>query len=133
MLEGFNEIIIAIFIFLIVLFLYLHVQFQLKTSNELEIYEIENELTKEKMEEICDLRQPIVLDTTEELSQLISIFSKSTLLNDFSSYEIKIRNKQNIGMNEDLFIPLQMTVANNLFLKDTSQNFYTENNSDFYI
>jgi hypothetical protein len=131
MLEGLNEIIITIFIFLIVLFLYLHIQFQLKTSNELEIYEIENELTKEKMEEICDLRQPIVLDTTEELSQLISIFSKSTLLNDFSSYEIKIRNKQNIRMNEDLFIPLQMSVANNLFLKDTSQNFYTENNSDF--
>lgn len=129
--EGLNEIFFTIFIFLFVLFLYLHIQFQLKTSNELEIYEIENELTKEKMEEICDLRQPIVLDTTEELSQLIPIFSKSSLLNDFSSYEIKVRNKKNIGMDEDLFIPLQMNIANKLFLKDTSKNFYSENNSDF--
>ena len=131
MLEGLNEIIIMIFIFLIVLFLYLHVQFQLKTSNDLEIYEIENELTKEKMEEICDLRQPIVLDTTEELSKLIPIFSKSNLLNEYSSYEIKIRNKKNIGTTEDLFIPLQISVADKLFSSDVSQNFYSENNSDF--
>ena len=53
-----TKFVISFFIFCLVLFLYLHVQFQLKTSNELEIYEIENELTKEKMEEICDLRQP---------------------------------------------------------------------------
>lgn len=131
MLEGFNEIIITIFIFLIVLFLYLHVQFQLKTSNELEIYEIENELTKEKMEEICDLRQPIILDTTEELSQLIPIFSKSNLLQEYSSYEIKIRNKKNIGTIEDLFIPLQMSIADKLFFNDNLKNFYSENNSDF--
>lgn len=131
MLEGLNEIIITIFIFLIVLFLYLHIQFQLKTSNDLEIYEIENELTKEKMEEICDLRQPIVLDTTEELSQLIAIFSKSNLLNEYSSYEIKIRNKKNIGTTEDLFIPLQISVADKLFSSDNLKNFYTENNSDF--
>lgn len=131
MLEGLNEIIITIFIFLIVLFLYLHVQFQLKTSNELEIYEIENELTKEKMEEICDLRQPIVLHTTEELSQLIPIFSKSNLLQEYSSYEIKIRNKKNIGTIEDLFIPLQISIADKLFSSDKSQFFYSENNSDF--
>ena len=131
MLEGLNEIIITIFIFLIVLFLYLHVQFQLKTSNELEIYEIENELTKEKMEEICDLRQPIVLYITEKLSQLIPIFSKSNLLQEYSSYEIKIRNKKNIGTIDDLFIPLQISVADELFSSDVSQNFYTENNSDF--
>ena len=90
--EGLNEIIIAMFIFLIVLFLYLHIQFQLKTSNDLEIYEIENELTKEKMEEICDLRQPIVLDTTEELSQLIPIFSKSNLLNELNTSKYKLKH-----------------------------------------
>lgn len=131
MLENLNDVIISLFIFLIVLFLYLHIQYQLKTSNELEIYEIEQELSKEKMEEICDLRQPIILDTTEELSQLIPIFSKNSLLQEYSSYEIKIRNKKNIGTIEDLFIPLQMSIADNLFVQDSSRNFYTENNSEF--
>jgi hypothetical protein len=131
MLENLNEIIVSLFIFLIILFLYLHIQYQLKTSNELEIYEIEQELSKEKMEEICDLRQPIVLDTTEELLQLIPIFSKKSLLQEYSSYEIKIRNKKNVGTIEDSFIPLQMSIADKLFLEDSSKNFYTENNSDF--
>jgi len=131
MLEGLNEFFFTIFIFLFILFLYLHIQFQLKTSDDLEIYEIENELTKEKMEEICDLRQPIVLDTTEELSQLIPIFSKTALIKDFSFYEVKVRNKKNIRMKEDLFTPLQINIANKLFLKDASKNYYSENNSDF--
>ena len=42
---------IAIIIFCITLFLYLHIYYQLKTSNDLEIYEIENP-SKEKLEEI---------------------------------------------------------------------------------
>lgn len=83
------------------------------------------------MEEICDLRQPIVLDTTEELLQLISTFSKQSLLQEYSSYEIKIRNKKNIGTIEDTFIPLQMSIADKLFSEDSSKNFYSENNSDF--
>ena len=48
--------IIGFFIFCIVLFIYLHVQFQLRTSDDLEIYELDN-VSKERMEEICDLRQ----------------------------------------------------------------------------
>ena len=52
---------LTIFIFCIVLFLYLHIQFHLKTSNDLEIYTIE-EPSKEKLEEICDLRQPVIID-----------------------------------------------------------------------
>jgi hypothetical protein len=131
MLDDLNEVIVSFFIFLIVLFLYLHIQYQLKTSDELEIYEIDQELSKTKMEEICDLRQPIVMDVTEELSQLIPIFGKNSLLNEYSSYEIKIRNKKNIGTIEDTFIPLQMSIADKLFNGDASLNFYSENNSDF--
>jgi hypothetical protein len=35
------EIIIGLFVFCIVLFIYLHIQFHLKTSNDLEIYEVD--------------------------------------------------------------------------------------------
>ena len=37
------EILIGFFIFCLVLFIYLHVQFHLKTSNDLEMYEIDIE------------------------------------------------------------------------------------------
>ena len=55
------KIIIATLVFCIVLFFYLHVFFHLKTSDDLEIYEIEQP-SKDKLEEICDLRQPVVFD-----------------------------------------------------------------------
>ena len=131
MIETLNDVIITLFIFLFVLFLYLHVHFQLKTSNELEIYEIDQELSKQKMEEICDLRQPIVMDTTEELSQLIPIINRTNILREYSSYEIKIRNKNNIGTSDDLFIPLQVGIAEKLFTHDNTNNYYSENNNDF--
>ena len=53
------KIIIGFVIFFLVLFIYLHVLFHLKTSNDLEIYELD-EISKEKLEEICDLRQPVI-------------------------------------------------------------------------
>ena len=48
--------IIIFLIFCIVLFLYIHVFFHVKTSNDLEIYDIELP-NKEKFEEICNLKQ----------------------------------------------------------------------------
>ena len=55
------EIIIGFFIFCLVLFIYLHIQFHLKTGEDLEMYEIEQP-SKEKLEEICDVRQPVLFD-----------------------------------------------------------------------
>ena len=48
--------IIIFLIFCVVLFLYIHVFFHVKTSNDLEIYDIELP-NKEKFEEICNLKQ----------------------------------------------------------------------------
>jgi len=47
-------ILIAIVVFL------LHIWFQLKTNNELEVYEIA--FQKEKLEEVCNLKQPVLFD-----------------------------------------------------------------------
>ena len=55
------KIIIAFLIFCIVLFIYLHVQFHLKTSNDLEIYEVDD-ASKDKLENVCNLRQPTIIN-----------------------------------------------------------------------
>ena len=55
------EIIIGFFIFCIVLFIYLHIQFHLKTSEDLEMYEVDQP-SKERLEEIFDVRQPVLFD-----------------------------------------------------------------------
>ena len=55
------NIIISIVTFLIVLFIYLHIYYHIKISNYLEVYDIQN-LSKERLEEICDLRQPVLFE-----------------------------------------------------------------------
>ena len=40
------------FIFMIVLFIYTHIYYNLKTSSDLEVYEVDN-LSKDKLEDIC--------------------------------------------------------------------------------
>jgi hypothetical protein len=68
---------ITIFIFCIVLFLYLHIQYHLKTSSDLEIYTIEQP-SKDKLEEICDLRQPVLIDY--RIDNIIDNCNLSTLI-----------------------------------------------------
>ena len=53
------NIIIIFFIFIVILFLYIHILYHLKTADDLEIYEI-NSFSKERLNEVCDLRQPLL-------------------------------------------------------------------------
>ena len=55
------KVFFTFFIFCLVLFLYLHIQFHLKTSEDLEMYEIDFP-SKDRLEEICDIRQPVLFD-----------------------------------------------------------------------
>ena len=71
------KIIFSMLIFCIVLFLYLHIFFHLKTSNDLEVYEIDQP-SKDKLEEICDLRQPVIFNY--ESDNITSTCSKQTVL-----------------------------------------------------
>ena len=68
--------IIGLCIFCLVLFFYLHIQFHLKTGEDLEMYEIDQP-SKDRLEEICDLRQPVLFDFECEkiIKNILSYFS----------------------------------------------------------
>jgi len=124
------KLIFGIFIFFLVLFIYLHIQFHLKTSEELEIYELE-EYSKNKLEEICDVRQPIFFDFLEDGKKIIEYTSKNYLIGLYPSFEIKIRNSNETDINFELFMPLPLHSALKLFHEDKKGIYYSENNSDF--
>jgi hypothetical protein len=117
------EIVIAFFVFCIILFLYLHIQFHLKTSDDLEIYEIDH-VSKEKMEEVCDLRQPVLFDL--ENNKIIETTNKDYLLKNYPVFEVKIRSQID---NEH--VPLTIQLADKLFQEDKTVSYFSENNSDF--
>jgi len=146
------KLIISFFIFCLVLFLYLHIQFHLKTSNDLEIYEIE-QTSKEKLEEICDLRQPVLFDYDEYVDKIVNNCCKNYLLQNYPIFSLKIReNKQNKDLinynslyrndnsfvsnnnnnkNENFYVYMNLNVANKLFDEDKKGNYFSENNEDF--
>ena len=122
------EILIGFFIFCLVLFIYLHVQFHLKTSNDLEMYEID-QASKEKLEEICDIRQPVIFDFDNQ--KIIETTNKTHILTNYPAFEVKIRNVMETDENSELYIPLPLQSAIKLFNQDKSATYYSENNGDF--
>lgn len=130
MLTNIKEIIIAFFIFCIILFFYLHIQFHLKTSNELEIYEVD-QASKDKMEEICDLRQPILFECDEFGNKIINTTNKSILSKNYPVFEIKIRDINENTNDSELLVPLPLHLAIRLFDEDKNAKYFSEGNYDF--
>jgi hypothetical protein len=122
------KIIFGLFIFCIVLFIYLHVQFHLKTGEDLEMYEIDQP-SKDKLEEICDIRQPVLFDFESE--KIVESTNRTFILNNYSAFEIKIRNTNDEDPNSELYVPLSIVSAIKLFDEDKSSSFFSENNFDF--
>jgi hypothetical protein len=123
------KLFIGFFIFCIVLFIYLHVQFHLKTSNDLEVYEID-QASKDKLEEICDLRQPIIFDFNND-DKILKTSSKNYILDNYHAFEVKIRNSKIHDDNSEIYMPLPLHAASKLFIEDKDSTYYSENNMDF--
>ena len=122
------KILFAFFIFCIVLFIYLHIQFHFKTSNDLEIYEIDD-VSKDKLEEICDIRQPVIFDF--ESDKIIQTTNKNFILNNYHAFEIKIRNINDVDYNSEIYMPLALHSSSKLFNEDKNSFYFSENNNDF--
>jgi len=123
------NIIIFILVFSIVLFIYIHIYYHFKTNNDLEILEINN-ISKERLEEICDLRQPLTMTID---NNIFKEFFLKNLIENYSSFDIKIRNIKNLDDNTELFLPLSLNDANKLMIEDKEGQYISENNNDFLI
>jgi hypothetical protein len=126
------KIIITMFIFCVILFFYLHIQFHLKTSDDLEIYEIE-QASKDKMEEICDLRQPVLFDlpSVEDSDKISNTTNKQYLLDNYPVFEIKIRDTYDTNLDSNMCVPVPLHLATKLFDEDTNSTYFSEGNTDF--
>ena len=117
------QFVFAFLIFCIVLFLYMHIQFHLKTSDELELYEIDD-VSKERFEEICDLRQPVLFQFFNQ--PILESVKKQNLFQRYPSFDVKVREKNDVN-----YIQLPFENALQLFRSDKNSSYYSENNSDF--
>jgi len=112
----------SIIIFSVVLLIYLHVIYHLKKNNTNEVYYLEN-ISKEKVEELCDLRQPAVFNYENQPIRDSILVS----MRDKKHDNVNIRNSINI----ENYIPLSLNKTRELFEKDGKSTYYSENNAEF--
>ena len=122
------ETLFTLLIFCIVLFIYIHINFHLKVSDDLEVYEIEQP-SKDKLEEICDLRQPVIFDYN--VDELINDCNLDNISKNFGAFDIKVRNVKEYDDISELYLPLTLNTAMNIFKKDNDESFISENNNEF--
>lgn len=119
---------IALFVFCLILFIYLHVHFHCKTSDDLEIYEID-QASKDKLEEICDLRQPVLFDFDND--KIMQHSCRTNVLKQYHAFEIKIRNTQDTNFDEsEMYMPLPLHSSVKLFNEDKNGHYFSENNAE---
>lgn len=125
------KFIVRLLIFCLVLFIYLHIYYHLKTSNDLEVYEIEQP-SKDKLEEICDFRQPVrFLFNDEAANGLLENCNLNIIGKTYSAFDMKIRNKTEQDDMTELYLPLTWDKTMQLFQQDKESKYFTETNSDF--
>jgi len=122
------KIIFGLFIFCLVLFIYLHIQFHLKTSDDLEMYEMIEQESKNKLEETCDVRQPVLFDFENE--SIMETTNQDYICQNYHAFEIKIRNTTDQDDGE-LYMPLPLHAAVKLFQEDKNASYISENNGEF--
>ena len=78
----------------------------MKTSNDLEVYTIERP-SKNKLEEICDLRQPVVFEFSNE--RLLESCNLASLDDNYGAFDIKLRDTSKNNSDTEIFLPLILT------------------------
>ena len=118
----------TILIFCIVLFVYLHINFHLRTSDDLEVYEIDQP-SKDKLEEICDIRQPVIFDYN--VDGLMKECNLKHVEQSYGAFDVKVRNVKQYDDTSELYLPSNLNTANEIFRKDDDERYISENNSEF--
>ena len=120
--------ILSILIFCIVLFIYLHINFHLRCSDDLEVYEIDKP-SKEKLEEICDIRQPVIFDYN--VDNLLNECNINNIEQTYGAFDIKIRNVKDYDSDSELYLPLTLNTGREVFRKYNESRYVSENNGEF--
>jgi len=113
-------VIINLLILCIVLFVYIHLYNHIKTSNYLEIYEIENP-SKDKLEDLITIKQPLVINNV-----ILNTITKEYLQTNYPTFQICIYNKE-----KDIFVKIKLEEFFKVIASNNDANIITYNNYEF--
>lgn len=109
--------------------MYLHIYYHLKTSNDLEIYEIDQP-SKDRLEEICDIRQPVIFNYIQG-QEIIDKCNLINVMEQYGAFDIQLLNLEKRDNTNELYLPFILNETVELFKNDVQGKYLTENNEDF--
>jgi hypothetical protein len=102
--------------------------FHLNTSNDLEIYTIEN-VSKDRLEEICNLKQPVLFDYgNENLLETVNIGKMEEL---YGAFDVNFRNITKKDDESEIYLPILLSEVVKLFQNKLNNKIIIENNNEF--
>ena len=113
-------VIINLLILCIVLFVYIHLYNHIKTSNYLEIYEIENP-SKDKLEDLISIKQPLVINNV-----ILNTITKDYLQTNYPTFQLSLYNK-----DKDIFVKIKLEEFFKVTTSNNHANIITYNNYEF--
>jgi hypothetical protein len=142
----FDHPLLTIFVFLAVLFLYIHITAQWKTSEDLEIYEMDY-LNNANLQEICAVKQPVLF----ELPHCVELYDRIQLskMSKYDTYDLGVKDTRDYyratdessfptakGSSEPDFtsvesVSLPFHSAVRLMETDTNARYISESNAAF--
>jgi len=122
--------ILFVFIFSLILFFYIHIFYHLKISKDLEVYSVVNP-TKNKLEEICGIRQPVIFTLDEPILDYIDI---DFIQQRYGAFDLNINSydkKEDNTLEYSDNIPVIFDEALEFLKMDGNKAFISIHNKDF--
>ena len=102
--------------------------FHLNTSDDLEVYTIEN-VSKDRLEEICNLKQPVLFDyKNENLLDTVNIGKMEEL---YGAFDVNFRNIVQKDKESEVYLPILLNEVVKLFQNKLNNKIIIENNDEF--
>ena len=102
--------------------------FHLNTSDDLEVYTIEN-VSKDRLEEICNLKQPVLFDySNDNLLETVNIGKMEEL---YGAFDVNFRNISEKDKESEIYLPILLNEVVKLFQNKLNSKIIIENNEEF--
>ena len=122
---------ISFLVFLIILFLYIHIIHQLKTSEDLEIYEMDY-ATNSQLQEVCEVKQPVLFEFESVYTDIFENLSKEEIFSKYGSYDVKIKDCRDYNESTKSidYVVLSLQSSQSLLESDSGSHYFSENNEE---
>ena len=121
---------VTMMVFVIIFFLYLHIMDQYKTSQDLEIYEMDY-TNPVYLQEVCNIRQPVLFEFRRKICPRIFNAVRMDILcdKDIKSPLVCVKDVDDYWKMETVeCVPLSFNTFRTLANTDSKSHYYTDNN-----